>query len=231
MGFGEGRATGGLVYWYTLTQKAARYGLFGIVHDTYLGNPLSVHSWPLAIAFLGKLGYRKYIYLSHRRCCPSDCCALSISAGNPGIALLIPIVILSTYYINNLYIGTWEPLAWSFGLLAMAAFLNQMPVLAGIFIAATLLTHPGVCELTVASIVVFGITQSGALLVFPKLLMAGGVAAGLTVWFLIPYFRSGNKLGRDAIIRGVFRQCFEMDQGQCLSIRHLYIFLLVCRFQ
>ncbi len=201
VGFGAGKSQGGLVYWLTIVKQARRYGLFGIADNTYFGIPVSVHSFPLAIFALRHLRYRGLIYLS----------TVLISAGLGWIAIgsaqrkmlwLIPLVLLSTYFIQHIYIGTWEPLAWGLSALACAAALNGWLPIAAILLPATLAAHVGVAMMTTLMLL--------ALLLVKPASLSGLIAFGITsfilsLWYVVPFIRSRDKLGRTAQINSVWK--------------------------
>src|SRR5215212_4868848 len=64
IGFGSDKGVSGAIYWLYLANKSARYGLFGLAHDSYAGIPLGLHGWPLATFLLQKLGFRRFVYAS-----------------------------------------------------------------------------------------------------------------------------------------------------------------------
>ncbi len=192
VGFGKGKDVGGLVYWLTLTRKASRFGLFGFDHNTYMGWPLSVHSWPLAILALKKLGYRKYTYLA-AGLLSLGVAWLCISSGHLRMLWVIPFALCSTYFTFSVYVSTWEILAWGFGSVAWAAMYAHMPVLSGVLLAAVILTHPGVGALMGLSVTLYAILH-----LYPvgDLVWVVGMTGALVFWWVVPYWRSRDKLGR-----------------------------------
>jgi hypothetical protein len=209
VGYGAGKGSGGLVYWYNLTSKARKYGALGIAHDTYWGMPLSVHSWPIAVIALRYLGYRPYTLLSTLLLVG----AFGICVHEPWAWALVPIILLSTFYVNNVYVGTWELLAWGLGALALTISALGYPVPAGVFLGATLLTHPGVATLVLLSLCVGSFVQGMPFLE----LVTTGVATAVTMsWFVVPYWRGRRKLGRAQIINN------EWGGAKTLSVNSLY---------
>jgi len=221
VGFGEGKGVGGLVYWLAIVRKTVRYGLLGLASDVYMGMPISVHTWPLAVALLGKLGYRRYIYLS-TALFGLGLTWLCFSSGHIALTGFIPIILLSTYYIFNIYVGTLELLAWSCGILTIASSYDGFPVLAGIFLAATMLVHPLVCGLVGATLMVFGFVEGRAIF---DLVVVISVAGGMTAWFIIPFWRARGKLGRNALINSRRRRKRPWDLGE---LYQLIIYALIC---
>jgi hypothetical protein len=200
VGFGAGKGAGGLIFWLTIVRKARRYGALGLAHDTYWGMPLGVHSWPVAIWCLAMLGFRRYAYLSVMLLA-TGLGWVAFETGHLWLILLVPIVVASPYYCFNLYTGTWEILAWGWAVLALAASLASWPAVAGMFVAATLLTHPGVSTLTVCSLVALSL---GADKPLSDLIVAGVVSASMSAWFIVPYWRARHFMGRSVAMNSAW---------------------------
>jgi hypothetical protein len=220
VGFGAGKGIGGLVYWLVITRKIKRYGLFGIAHDTHFGMPLGIHNWPIAVFALHVLGFRCYALLSAAMTAAGlgwICVALQHQNMWP----LIPLVLLSTYYLFSIFVSTWEVLAWGFASLAVAALLAGQPILGGVFIACVLLCHPGV---TMLLVITLGSLVVAAELSVEHFLIAGAISALLTSWWLVAYWRARHKLGRSYMINSVW----TTKSGWTLGI--LYQFLSYVAF-
>ena len=224
VGFGKGKDFGGIIYWLVLAKKARRYGVFGCAHDTYMGQPLGLHNWPLAVGLLSKLGFRKFIYLS--------AVLLSIGygwicwlTGQPTMLFLIPFMLFSTYYLFNINSGTWEPIAWGLAFLSFAAYFAHFPIVAAILLALLLLTHPGVALLTGISLACFSIISLRPLI---ELMLMGFSFGIFSIWWLFPYRSASTKLGRNDLLN----KHSEGSQIGSFSVEVLYqggIFLLfVC---
>lgn len=196
VGFGQGKAVNGIIYWLTITKKAKRYGVFGLAQDTYMGQPLGIHNWPLAVSLLEKFGFRRYIYVSVILFAIGFGW-LCLSTGHHNVMWLMPLIFLSPYFFLNISSGTWEPLAWGLAALSFAAFNAHLAIFSAIFLALILLTHPGVTFLTCILLGVFTIIDQRPLIdpMFVYFLFTV-----LSVWWLIPYRKASSKLGRDCII-------------------------------
>lgn len=226
VGFGGHRGVSGLIYWYTLANKVKRFGLFGLAHDSYLGVPLSLHCWPLATYLLARLGYKLFLYLSVALTA-LGMGWLAWTSGHPFMLLLVPLVIFSNLYLYNVYIGTWEILAWGFGVMALAAWWSGYPVLAACGSAAAMLSHPGVALLII--IVLIG----GALLgpePYVTLAVMGGTGALLTAWWYVPYRMAGEKLGRDKIIHSVWQNALVWTPKSVYQMWSYGLFVLTAAF-
>jgi len=221
VGFGKGRAVGGLIYWLTLAKKARRYGLFGLAHDTYMGQPLGLHNWPFAVGLLLRLGFRRYIYLSAGLfgigygwlCCLT---------GHYTMMWLIPLIFFSTYYLFNINAGTWEPLAWGLACLSFGAFFAHLPVLAAVFLVLILLSHPGVALLTSASLVCFSMISFRPV---TEIMLMGFVFGVFSLWWLLPYRSASIKLGRNDLLNK-HSEGFEIGSWSTETLYQGAIFLL-----
>lgn len=214
VGFGGDRDAGGIMYWNLLAEKAKRYGAFGLAHDTYWGKPLSVHSWPLALVTLRFLGYRRFIGLSVLLLAAAFAW-MAIASGHASILWLLPLVFVSTYFVFNLYCGTWELLSWGLAALAVASMWSGRPLLAGALVGAAILSHPGVGAL--AALLVSAATFAFGL-PFRDLVLAGAASVPLALLFVVPYWRSRDKLGRGARLD-------EADPARAFDQASLYIFV------
>jgi hypothetical protein len=200
VGFGRGKGAGGLVYWLTLVNKSRRFGLFGLVHDNYFGMPLGVHTWPGSTAVLRLFRYRGLICIAAALLSV----AIGISAvhgGHPWLALTIPLILCSCYFVFNIYVGVFEPLAWGVGALAVVASRSDHATTAGLLLGLTLAIHPGVALLGAAAVTVVYVGH-GDVTSLAITALAGGISSG---WFLLPYLRSRDKLGRDQNINEAFQ--------------------------
>lgn len=196
VGSGRGKGAGGLVYWYTLTLKARRFGLLGLAHDSYMGMPLSIHSWPLAIVLLQQLRFRAYALVSAGLLAAALVWSAIVNAQTWAL-LLVPLLLSSTWFVFNVYVGTWEVLAWGLGGAALAAQLVGHPVYAGVLLALVVLAHPGVAALVGVSIAAYGITSSDWFYSTAVPLILGLIGSA---WFVIPYLRCRRKMGRGKVI-------------------------------
>lgn len=222
-GFGKGKGVGGLIYWLTWTKKVKCYGLFGIAHDTYMGMPLSVHSWPLATDALGKLGFRRYVYLS-AILLAIGLGWLSFTSNHPWSLILIPFILSSTYFLFNIYISTWEILAWGFGFLVFAATYAHLPAVAGIFLAYAVLTHPGASLLI--GVISAGFMAANGYSLF-EFVCLGVPTTVLVTWWVIPYLRSRHKMGRDFMINEIWKYPYVWDDESIYQFAIYAIFFLV----
>ena len=200
VGYGAPRGAGGLIYWDLLVRKSRRYGLYGLATDTYFGQPLSVHSWPLAIVILRALGYRAFIAVS-TALIVGAMVMLVAYGGHAGALWLLPLILCSTYFTLNLNSGTWELLAWGIASVAVVVFVLGHPILCGLLLAATLLSHPGVCELAIMIVALATFVFHLPLL---SLVIAGLSSIPLSLFFVGPYWRSRRKLGRQIVLNRVF---------------------------
>jgi len=197
--YGAGRAAGGVTYWNLLADKARRYGIFGLAHDTYMGKPLSVHSWPLAVAALRTCKYRAYTALSLLLLFGAFAWAAIVS-GHPWFLALMPLLMASTFLTFNLHVGTWELLAWGIAALSIVAFLQGLPVLAGFLAGVTLLAHPGVAQMNVSILIAATLLPS---IPFMSLVIAGLCSIPPAIPFAVPYWRARHKLGRGRILNTI----------------------------
>lgn len=219
IGFGRGKDVGGLIYWHAITKRIDRFGLFGLVSNSYMGFPLSVHSWPISILILKSIGYRKFVYLSSLLL-GFGLSWVSLLSGNSYMLALIPLILFSTYYIFNIYSSTLEILAWGFGFLAFAAFFANFQILAGILLAASVLSHPGASMLIGITTFLFGFLDGRPLADIVYM----GITTGIfVIWWLIPYWRSRDKLGRDIMINKIWQYPYSWSpetiyQGLIFSV-------------
>jgi len=205
IGFGGGKGSGGLIYWYISVIKSKKFGFFGNATDSYWGFPLSIHTWPIAGFTLRALGFRKLVYFS------AILLAVGLSwiciiSGYYWMTVLIPLILFSTYYIINIYVSTLEILAWGFGLVAFAATYANQPVIAGIFFALILLSHPGVAFLSLMPMTMLVLSTQSLL----NLFIIGGISFITTIWWLIPYWRSRHNLNRSKMIN-LWKQVFHWN--------------------
>ena len=226
VGFGKGKSVGGLVYWLTWVKKAKRFGLFGLDSDSYMGMPISVHTWPLATALLGALGFRRYIYLSVLLM-GMGLVGLSLYSGNPWMIILVPLVICSTYFVFNIYVSTCEILAWAFGFLAFAALYMHLYIVAGIFLASVILIHPGAGFLIFITCISFGLLAHYPLF---ELLALGALTIFFSIWWAIPYLRSRDKLGRTYMINKIWGYTYKWTRGSFYQFLVYTVFFLVSIF-
>lgn len=211
VGFGTGKSQGGLVYWLTIVKQAARYGLFGIADKTYFGIPVSVHTFPLSILALKYLRYRGLIYLS-AALISVGLAWISFDSGHLKMLWFIPVVLLSTYFIEHIYAGTWEPLAWGFSVLACGAMLHGWFVIAAVFLAATLASHVGVALLTALMLGVVILLKQASL---GSVISFSLTALALSLWYIVPFVRSRDKLGRTTQLKTIWK-------GSLLSPEFIY---------
>jgi hypothetical protein len=196
VGYGRDRDVGGVMYWTLIAEKAKRYGVFGLAHDNYWGKPLSVHSWPLAVAALRFLGYRLYTIVAVALFSLAYA-YVAVSSGHTSALGFLPLIFVSTYFAFNLYCGTWELLAWGLGALALAAMWAGQPVIAGAFVGAAILAHPGAGALSAL------LVSAGTLAwhrPFLDLVIAGIASIPVALPFLVPYWRTRAKLGRGQLL-------------------------------
>jgi hypothetical protein len=200
VGFGRGKGSGGLVYWLALVNKSRRFGLFGLVHDNYFGMPLGVHTWPGSTAVLRLIRYRGLVCISAALLSV----AIGISAvhgGHPWLALTIPLILCSCYFVFNIYVGVFEPLAWGVAALAVVASRSDLETTAGLLLGATIAIHPGVALLSAAIVSTVYIAHGD----WTALTVTGLVGGLSSAWFLLPYLRSRDKLGRGKNINRAFQ--------------------------
>ncbi len=211
VGHGAGRGAGGLVYWLDYARRADRCGERGVAHDEYFGVPLSVHCWPLALTAIRRLGFRRLLGLS--------AALILLGAGLlPGPlavawALLLAVAtLLSTWAMLSVHSGTWEPLAWGLATLALAAGVHGEPVVAGVLLGATAMTHPGVAALAAVSTTLAG----GQALGLWGVVLTGAVALVTCSPFAVAYLRSGRFLGRGGALN-VFERRWSLVSSYQLA--------------
>jgi hypothetical protein len=191
VGHGAGRGTGGLVFWLDYARRANRCGERGLADDEYFGVPLSVHCWPLALTVIRRLGFRSLLggtgllVLGGTALVPSPLAA-------QWALLLAAATLLSTWAMLSVYSGTWEPLAWGFAFVAMAAALRGEPVAAGVALGLTALTHPGVAAIAAIAATLSALEELG----IAGLVLMGGLALVTCSPFAVAYLRSGRFLRR-----------------------------------
>jgi hypothetical protein len=229
VGFGKGRKIGGIIYWLIFSHKIKRFGLFGLVHDNYWGMPLGIHSWPVSIFALQKLGFRRLTYLSFLLL-TTGIIWLGLLTGQSWLLLLIPILLFSNYIVFNIFVGTWELFSWSWGMLAFCAFQAQLPELAGVFFALTLLSHPGVSSLVGLIIGVFAIIFYGPFFSLLFLVRMGLTALLLSIWWIIPYYRSRQFLGRTNNQNNHWQKSRPWSVSAACQLLFFLIFALVAMF-
>ena len=218
--FGGERGAGGVTYWNLLADKARKYGVFGLAHDTYMGKPLAVHSWPLAVALLRALRYRGYTLLALALIFGALGWA-AVANGHPGMIALFPLVLASTFLTFNFHVGTWELLAWGWAALSLVAFLGGLPIVAGLAAGLTLLAHPGVAQLNVLALAVATLLPDPRVL---DLIIAGVCSVPVALPFLVPYWRSRHKLGRGRILNTITRPQLKWEPA---SLYQMLLFLAV----
>lgn len=199
VGFGKEKKIGGVFYWLIFPPKTRKYGVFGLAAENYWGMPLGIHSWPLSVLLLEKLGYRRFIYLAIGLL-TTGMAWFTIENEHPWLLLLLPFILASNYFLFNLYVGTWELLSWGWGMLAFSAFQAQLPELSGVFFVLCLLSHPGVVSLVGMMTVLFSLLSPGfsdAVFLFIRMGITGAL---LSLWWLVPYYRTRRFSGREAII-------------------------------
>ncbi len=223
VGYGSDRGVGGQAYWLIFPPKVRRFGLFGLANDTYMGMPLGLHSWPLSIVALSALGYR-LLFLVSTAMIAGGAWWIFAQFGHASWAWLIPVTLLSNYYLFNLTSGTWEVLAWGVAMLMFASLLAVMPVLAGVLAAALLLCHPGVTML--AAVTTLALMLTGVRPVTEYLTM-GGVAAVLGAWWLIPYRAASTKLGRKHILGALWQLPMKWSRPSSYQFGAFAIFSLI----
>ena len=212
--FGGGRAAGGVTYWNLLADKARRYGVFGLAHDTYMGKPLSVHSWPLALGLLRVLRYRAYTALSLLLLAGALAWAAA-AGGELWFIALLPLMLTSTFLSFNFHVGTWELLAWGLAALSIVAMMQGHPMVAGALVGLTLLAHPGVAQLGVMVLVAGTVLPTVG---FVDLAIAGVIAVPVAMPFLVPYWRARRKLGRGRILNSVTRPEMKWDPASLYQL-------------
>lgn len=192
--FGLPRGGSGLDYWGCYAKRVRSTGVFGLDTRQYLGVPYGVHVWPFTLFVFSRLRFNQFFLLC------AGMIALAVIWLTPSVGVWqlwwLPLVFLSTFLLFNISAATWELLAWGCGLLGLSAFHNGHCALSGTLYGLALLAHPGVffCNSIIA-----------ALLLLPgaeiKQILSAGISGTLIAgWFLIPYFRSRDKLGREESI-------------------------------
>lgn len=222
VGYGYERGVGGQIYWLIFPPKVRRYGLFGLAHDTYMGMPLGIHSWPLSVLTLTMLGYRGLYFVS-TGVLAGGAWWLFAQFGHGAWGWLIPLALCSNYYLFNLTAGTWETLAWAIAVLVLAAVHAGMPMIAGVLVAALLLSHPGVTLLQVLTLLVLAAAGFRPLHEF---VVAGVVAALLSAWWLVPYRRARAKLGRGRMLAEVWQEAMVWSRSAAYQFAAFALFAL-----
>jgi hypothetical protein len=205
VGFGAGKGAGGLIYWQYMANIARRFGLFGLAHSAYMGIPSGLHSWPFAVWCFMKLGFRSYLYYS-MALTVIGLAWLCMSSGHPELLALIPVVLFSTYYMFNVYVGTWEMLAWGIGTLVFAALQSGLASLAGVLLGIAVLSHPGVGMLVGGTAAMYAVFAADGGQSLAWLIMCSVGSAG---WWVFPYWRASNKLGRSQMLRRVWVKVYR----------------------
>lgn len=229
VGFGSGRKFNAIIYWLIFPNKIKRFGLFGLAHDNYWGMPLSVHSWPVSNFFLNLLGFRSLTCLSFTLL-STGMIWLGLLNSQSWLLLFIPVLLLSNYIIFNIYVGTWELLSWSWGLLAFCAFQTQLPELAGLFFALTLLSHPGVSSLILLIVGIYALIAYSPIFSILFLIRMGLIAMLLSIWWLIPYYRSSQFLGRSNNQNNHWQNSKPWSVSAAYQLISFSIFALVAMF-
>lgn len=187
VGHGRGKGSGGLVYWLSLVESSRRFGVFGLDHRQYFGVPLSVHSWPAALALLRYAGYRLFTLIS----IGIIVAALAAAGGTTAAAILVPAIVLTSTYLSfNIYVGTWELLSWGLGLVAVVSG-GVWPVGGG-SLGLAILAHPGAGALLAPVFAVYAIARHGVV----DGALGVTMAVVCSVWFVVPYLRSHTRLLR-----------------------------------
>jgi hypothetical protein len=201
VGHGAGRGAGGLVYWLDYARRADRCGERGLAGDEYFGVPLSVHCWPLALTAIRRLGFRRLLGVTAVLVLVGAVfMAGPVAAWEAG--LLAAAALLSTWAMLSVHSGTWEPLAWGFALPAVAAGVRGAPVVAGVLLGLTALSHPGVAGLAAAATTLAGLDALGPL----GIVLAAAIATLTAAPFLAAYLRSGRFLGRGEALNAFERR-------------------------
>lgn len=196
VGYGRGRAAGGQVYWLTLANEARRFGTFGMASDLYMGMPLSLHTWPLAVGVLAWIGYRRYLALSVLLFV-AGLAWIFWAVGAPLMVIFVPLLLVSNYYLFNIVAGTWEILSWGLFLVSLASLVSGYSVVAGFLMALVVLGHPGVGMLS--ALLLLGLVFVNYLSPV-ELIIAGVTGGACAVWWIWPYLKAGKKLGRERIL-------------------------------
>ena len=187
VGHGRGKGSGGLVYWLSLVQSARRFGVFGLDHRQYFGVPLSVHSWPAALALLRYAGYRLFTLIS----IGLVVAALAAVGSTTAVAVLVPAIVLTSTYLSfNIYVGTWELLSWGLGLVGIVSS-GVWPVGGGA-LGLAILAHPGAGALLAPVFVVYAVARHGVI----DAALGVTMAAVCSAWFVVPYLRTRTRLLR-----------------------------------
>jgi len=220
VGYGQGKGVGGLIYWLILTIKSRRYGIFGCAHDNYFGIPLSIHCWPLAVWFLRTLGFRLYAIVAATLVAISLTWISTVS-GTLNVLWIIPLFLCCNMALYNLYTSNWEILAWGFAAAATASVHAEQYYIAGIFMAALLLAHPGITLLVTVQISTTVLIGGHSLF---DLLRIAVVSTPLTLWWMILYWRARHKLGRGYMINNIW------GSTRGMSVETLYQFVTYVTF-
>ena len=221
VGHGAGKAVGGLVYWLMIAKKARKFGLFGLAHDCYMGMPLSVHNWPLSIAALVKLGYRRTVYISVL-ILAAGLAWLAVAAGHPYAIVLVPLILFSTYCTFNIYAGVLELLPWGLFIAAFACATQQLYLFTGICLAGIILSHPGAALSSMLTLICYGVLSGHSAHGLFEMTLA---AAALSFWFVIPYLRCRRMLGRERIINEVWQAKYSWSSASAYQFGIYALFL------
>jgi len=203
--FGDGKGIAGAMPWLCKAKMARKYGVFGIAHDDYMGTPVTLFAQPLAVYLLAKLGYRKYVGYAVLLFIVS-LLVLAWATGHPWVLLLLPLILCSPYFMEHLYLGNWEILAWSFFVFSSAFWLANLPMLAGLFLTLTIYSHPGIGLLNAMFLTLFALLS---MQLYPGFLLVFVISVILTVPYVVPFLRNRSKLGRDKIINDVWKYPYK----------------------
>lgn len=225
-GFGGDRSVNGLIYWLTLAIKARRYGVLGLAADVNFGFPLGVHSWPVSVWLLRQAGYRRFVALSVVLLV-SGFLYVGLSSGHIHALVIVPLLLISTYAIFNLFVGTWEMLAWGLAVVAMAAFDTPgpiAPIVTGAAGALLVAAHPGVALLTAATLGIEALGNSTQLI---RGALAAIVAFLGSLWFTLPHWRARAKLGRGTIINRYYKDQLRWIPSSVYQAFVYVVFLVI----
>lgn len=195
---------GGHTVYLTKAVMAKKYGLFGISHEDYMGTPVSLHRSPLEIFFLSKLKYRNFVLLCFFLI-SSVFAFVCIDTKNYLLLFLIPVILLSSFYMRSLTIGHTEFLGWSFFLLSVVSYIYNQNLLSAIFFSMIVLSHITIAIIAFFTIMIIStysvlLNLSQFLLTFSNLVLFGIVVLVCTLFFLFPFVRTRKKLARNTIL-------------------------------
>ena len=232
IGFGEGRSATGMLYFLARAKMAKKFGTFGIAHDDYMGTPVTLHRGPIDVFLNNIIGYRKLIAVAVL-VMSFAFIWFAIQSGSYYFLLLLPFIFSSAYFTKHIFVGVTEPLAWSFFLMSLIFYLYGYYFVAAGFFSLVLLTHIGV------GLLLGGIVFSYLVLNFVNNVYSIQELHGTILffiltfimisWFIIPFIRNSNKLGRNELIDGHYGMAYKWTKQSGIQAL-VYLVYIISNF-